>query len=102
MQLSNTGSIAGEEVVETLGVVRGNTVRARNVGRDITQGLRNHAGGERKGDTEHMTDARNQAQDRMLEEAAALDAVVNVRFTTSSIADSGAEILAYGTAVRLR
>ncbi|KDS91550.1 hypothetical protein FK85_00815 [Halorubrum saccharovorum] len=104
MELSNTESIAGKEVVETLGLVRGNTVRARNVGRDITQGLRNLAGGELKGYSELMTDARDQAQDRMIEEAEALgaDGVVNVRFTTSSIADSGAEILAYGTAVRLR
>jgi len=92
MELSNTESIAGKEVVETLGLVRGNTVRARNVGRDITQGLRNLAGGELKGYTELMTDARDQAQDRMIEEAEALgaDGVINVRFTTSSIADSGA------------
>ncbi|OYR44680.1 MULTISPECIES: YbjQ family protein [Halorubrum] len=104
MELSNTESIAGKEVTETLGLVRGNTVRARNVGRDITQGLRNLAGGELKGYTELMTDARDQAQDRMIEEAEALgaDGVINVRYTTSSIADSGAEILAYGTAVRLR
>lgn len=104
MELSNTDSIAGRDVTETLGLVRGNTVRARNVGRDITQGLRNLAGGELKGYTELMTDARDQAQERMIEEAEARDAdgVINVRFTTSSIADSGAEILAYGTAVRLR
>lgn len=102
MELSNTESVAGGEVVETL--VRGNTVRARNVGRDITQGLRNLAGGELKGYTELMTDVRDQAQERMIEEAEALgaDGVINVRFTTSSIADSGAEILAYGTALRLR
>lgn len=104
MDLSNTDSVAGKEVTETLGLVRGNTVRARNLGRDITQGLRNLAGGELKGYTELMTDARDQAQERMIEEAEALgaDGVINVRFTTSSIADSGAEILAYGTAVRLR
>ncbi|MGQ3327667.1 YbjQ family protein [Halorubrum sp. FL23] len=104
MELSNTESIAGKEVTETLGLVRGNTVRARNVGRDITQGLRNLAGGELKGYTELMTDARDQAQERMIEEAESLgaDGVINVRFTTSSIADSGAEILACGTAVRLR
>jgi len=72
MEPPNTESIAGKEVVETLGLVRGNTVRARNVGRDITQGLRNLAGGELKGYTELMTDARDQAQDRMIEEAEAL------------------------------
>ncbi|GAB7008466.1 YbjQ family protein [Halorubrum trueperi] len=104
MELSNTDSIASKEVVETLGLVRGNTVRARNVGRDITQSLRNLAGGELKGYSELMTDARDQAQSRMVDEAETLDAdgVINVRFTTSSIADNGAEILAYGTAVQLR
>ena len=104
MELSTTDSIAGRDVTETLGLVRGNTVRARNVGRDITQGLRNLAGGELKGYTDLLTDARDQAQERMIDEADTLgaDGVINVRFTTSSIADSGAEILAYGTAVRLR
>lgn len=104
MELSNTDAVAGGEVAETLGVVRGNTVRARNAGRDLTQSLRNIAGGELKGYTELLTDAREEALDRMTEEAEALgaDAVVNVRFTTSGIADTGAEILAYGTAVRLR
>lgn len=103
MQLSNTDSIAGSEVAETLGVVRGNTVRARNVGRDFTQSLRNITGGELKGYTELLTDAREEALSRMQAEAEELDAdaVVNVRFTTSGIADTGAEILAYGTAVRL-
>ena len=103
MQLSNTDSIAGSDVAETLGVVRGNTVRARNVGRDFTQSLRNIAGGEMKGYTELLTDAREEALSRMQAEAEELgaDAVVNVRFTTSGIADTGAEILAYGTAVRL-
>jgi len=104
MELSNTDTVAGSEVVETLGVVRGNTVRARNAGRDFTQSLRNITGGELKGYTELLTDAREEALERMIEEAETLgaDAVVNVRFTTSSIADTGAEILAYGTAVRLR
>jgi len=104
MKLSNTDTITGSELTETLGIVRGNTVRARNAGRDFTQSLRNLAGGELKGYTELLTDAREEAQSRMIAEAESLgaDAVVNVRFTTSSIADSGAEILAYGTAVRLR
>lgn len=104
MQLSNTESVAGREIAETLGVVRGNTVRARNVGRDFTQSLRNIAGGEMKGYTELLTDAREEALARMQEDAESLDAdaVVNVRFTTSGIADTGAEILAYGTAVRLK
>ena len=104
MEFVTTETVPGEEIQESLGIARGNTVKARNVGRDITQGLRNLAGGELKGYTELMTDARDQAQDRMIEEAESLgaDGVINVRFTTSSIADSGAEILAYGTAVRLR
>lgn len=104
MELSSTDGIVGREVVETLGIVRGNTVRARNVGRDITQSLRNIAGGELKGYSELLTDARDEAQARMVEEAEELgaDAVVNVRFEASSIASSGAEILAYGTAVRTR
>lgn len=104
MELSNTDTVAGSEVAETLGVVRGNTVRARNAGRDFTQSLRNITGGELKGYTELLTDAREEALNRMTKEAEALDAdaVVNVRFTTSSITDTGAEILAYGTAVRLR
>ncbi|WP_224336265.1 YbjQ family protein [Haloprofundus halobius] len=103
MELSNTDEIAGREITETLGVVRGNTVRARNIGRDITQGLRNVVGGELKGYTELMSDAREEALARMEAEAEELgaDAVVNVRFVTSDIAQSGAELLAYGTAVEL-
>ncbi|KTG10407.1 hypothetical protein AUR64_12650 [Haloprofundus marisrubri] len=103
MELSNTDEIAGREITETLGVVRGNTVRARNIGRDITQGLRNVVGGELKGYTDLMSDAREEALSRMEEEAEELDAdaVVNVRFVTSNIAQSGAELLAYGTAVKL-
>lgn len=103
MELSSTDTIAGREVVETLGVVRGNTVRARNVGRDITQSVRNFVGGELTGYSELLTDARDEAEQRMVEEAEKLDAdaVVNVRYESSSIANGGAEILAYGTAVRL-
>ncbi|WP_224269164.1 YbjQ family protein [Haloprofundus salinisoli] len=103
MELSNTDEIAGRESTESLGVVRGNTVRARNIGRDITQGLRNVVGGELKGYTDLMSDAREEALSRMEAEAEELgaDAVVNVRFVTSNIAQNGAELLAYGTAVKL-
>ena len=92
------------EIVESLGVVRGNSVRARNVGRDITQALRNLVGGELKAYSTLMSKTRDQALSRMLDDADAMgaDAVVNVRFETAKITGSGAELLAYGTAVRLR
>lgn len=103
MLSSTTETIPGRDIVEILGIARGNTVRARNVGRDITQGLRNLAGGELKAYTDLMTEARDEAFTRMMMEAEGMDAdaVVNVRFTTSNIAQNGAEILAYGTAVKL-
>jgi uncharacterized protein YbjQ (UPF0145 family) len=86
-----------------LGIARGNTVRARNVGRDITQGLRNHAGGELKAYSTLLTEARDQALQRM--EANALemgaDAVVNVRIKTSNVSQGASEVIAYGTAVTL-
>ena len=103
MIITNTETVAGREIAETLGLVRGNTVRARNVGRDITQGLRNIAGGELKAYTTLMADAREEAIARMEAEARDLDAdaVVNVRFVTAEVTTGGAELLAYGTAVRL-
>lgn len=103
MQHTNTETIPGEEIDEVLGVARGNTVRARNVGRDITQALRNIIGGELKAYSELYSDTRDQALERMLADAESMgaDAVVNVRFETSQIAGSSAELLAYGTAVRL-
>ncbi|MFW5984351.1 MAG: YbjQ family protein [Halobacteria archaeon] len=103
MQYTNTETLPNEEVDEVLGVARGNTVRARNVGRDITQALRNLIGGELKAYSQLYSDTRDQALERMLEDADSMgaDAVVNVRFETSQIAGSSAELLAYGTAVRL-
>jgi uncharacterized protein YbjQ (UPF0145 family) len=103
MQHTNTETLPGEEIDEVLGVARGNTVRARNVGRDITQALRNIIGGELKAYSELYSDTRDQALERMLADAESMgaDAVVNVRFETSQIAGSSAELLAYGTAVRL-
>jgi len=103
MQHTNTETLPDEEIDEVLGVARGNTVRARNVGRDITQALRNLIGGELKAWS--CTPTRSdQALECMLEDAGDMgaDAVVNVRFETSQIAGSSAELLAYGTAVRLR
>lgn len=103
MQLSTTDTIQGETIEETLGLVKGNTVRARNIGRDITQSIRNITGGELKSYSGLMTQSRDEAVDRLVEAAEELgaDAIVSVRFETSEITQGAAEILAYGTAVRL-
>ena len=104
MIVTTTETIPGKETTEVLGLVRGNTVRARNVGRDITQSLRNVTGGELKAYSTLMTTARDEAQERMEAEAEDLgaNAVVNLRFATSQVAGNAAEVLAYGTAVRVR
>jgi len=104
MHITNTEKIEGKEIVQDLGLVRGNTVRAKNAFRDFTQGIRNIFGGELKAYSDLMTDAREEALGRMVQEAQRLnaDAVVNVRFMTSKITGGGAEILAYGTAVKLK
>ena len=104
MLMTTTESVAGREVAETLGLVRGATVRAKHVGVDIMAGLRNLVGGEMKSYSSMLAGAREQALDRMAEEARALgaDAVVAVRMETSAIAQGASEIVAYGTAVRLR
>ena len=98
-----TETIPGREIVEVLGIARGNTVRARNVGRDITQGLRNLAGGELKAYSTLLTDARDQAIERMEADALEMgaDAVVNVRMETSEVSQGASEVIAYGTAVKL-
>jgi uncharacterized protein YbjQ (UPF0145 family) len=103
MEVVTTETVPGRTVTETLGVARGNTVKARNVGRDITQSIRNIFGGELKAYSELLTDARDEALDRMVEDGRALgaDAIVNVRLETSEIANGGSEVIAYGTAVRL-
>lgn len=100
----NTEEVAGREISEQLGLVRGNTIRARHIGSDIMAGLRNIVGGEVKEYTQMISEAREEALKRMMEEAEALnaDAVVNVRFTTSQVMGGAAEILAYGTAVKLK
>lgn len=93
--------IPGRRVVESRGLVRGNTIRARHVGRDVLAGLRNVVGGEISDYTKLLGEAREQAIDRMLEEAEALgaDAVIEVRFETSMVMNAAAELLCYGTAV---
>ena len=103
--LVTTGSdIPGKEVTEVLGVVKGNTVRARNIGRDIGAGLRSVVGGEVNTYTDMTTNAREEAYNRMVNQAIDLeaDAVVNVRFMTSMIMQGASEMLAYGTAVKTR
>lgn len=103
MVISNTESIPGRTIVEFYGVVTGNTVRAKHVGRDIMAGLKNIVGGELKGYTELLQDSRKEATDRMIEQAASMgaNAVINVRFATSSISQGAAELFAYGTAVKV-
>lgn len=104
MILVNTSEITGREITEMLGLVRGNSIRARHIGHDIMAGLRNIVGGEVKEYTKMITEAREEALKRMVEAAEKLgaDAVVNVRFSTSQVMAGAVEILAYGTAVKLR
>jgi uncharacterized protein YbjQ (UPF0145 family) len=99
-----TETIPGKEIEQALGTVRGSTVRARNIGRDIFAGLKNIVGGEISEYTKLLADAREQAIQRMLQDAQRLnaDAIVNVRFTTSQVMQGAAEMLAYGTAVKLK
>ena len=103
MIVVTTPDIPGMKVVATLGLVRGNTIRARHAGRDLMAALRNIAGGEIREYTKMMAEAREQAIDRMVEEAEALgaDAILMVRFQTAEIMRGAAEMLCYGTAVRL-
>ncbi len=104
MLLVTTECIEGQKIEKVLGLVRGNTIRARHLGRDVMAGLRNIVGGEIKDYTRMLTQARDQAIERMVKEAEGLgaNAVVGVRFTTSQTMSGAAEILAYGTAVRLK
>ena len=101
--LSNTETVPGRRIVEFYGVVTGNTVRAKHLGRDIMAGLKNMVGGELKGYTELLQDSRLEATERMVAQAKSMgaNAVVNVRFATSSIAQGASELFAYGTAVRV-
>ena len=98
----NTETIPGMMITETLGVVRGSTVRAKNVGRDITQGLRNIRGGGLVKYTELLEESRQEAIGRMVAEAMGrgATAIVNVRFATSAVTAGAAELFAYGTAVK--
>jgi len=101
MIIVTTESVPGHDIVGLKGLVQGNTIRAKHIGRDIGAGLKNLVGGELTGYTELLTEARHEAIGRMRAEAEALgaNAIVNVRFTTSSVAGGAAELYAYGTAV---
>ena len=104
MIITTTESIPNKEVVEILGIARGSTVRARNIGRDIFAGLKNIVGGEISEYTRLQAESREQAMQRMKDDAIKMgaDAVINVRMTTAMIMQGTAEILSYGTAVKLK
>ena len=101
MIVATSDTIAGKQIVETLGVVRGNTIRARHIGKDIKALIRHMIGGEITDYTKLMAESREQALDRMVDDAEELgaNAIVSVRFTTSTLMGGAAELLAYGTAV---
>lgn len=104
MILSTIDHIPGKEISESLGVARGSTVRARNIGRDIFAGLKNIVGGEISEYTKLQAESREQAMQRMEQDAQRMgaDAIVNIRLTTSMVMQGCSEILAYGTAVKLK
>jgi len=101
MLLSTTDSIEGRKIAKHLGLVKGNTIRARHLGKDIMAGLKNMVGGEISGYTKLMAESREQSIDRMIAEATELgaNAIIEVRFATSQVMNMAAEILVYGTAV---
>ncbi len=103
MILVSTETVAGTAIVEVFGLVTGSTVRAKHIGRDIAAGFKNIVGGELKGYTELLSDSRQEAVARMVAQAESMgaNAVVNVRFATSSVAAGASELFAYGTAVRV-
>ncbi|MBL7085035.1 MAG: YbjQ family protein [Candidatus Omnitrophica bacterium] len=103
MLITNIDSIPGKRIAEHFGVVQGSTVRARHAGADFAAGLKNLVGGELRGYTKLLEDARKEALERMSQQAEQLgaNAVINVRFATSAITQGAAELMAYGTAVRV-
>ncbi len=103
MIVTTINYVPGKEI-DAIGLVKGNVVQAKNIGRDIMAGLKNIAGGEIKGYTEMLTEAREIATERMVKDAVAMgaDAVINVRYDSSSVLDGTCEIIAYGTAVRIK
>ena len=103
MMITNLETVPGKTIVRHFGLVQGNTIRAKHVGRDIMAGFKNIFGGELKGYTELLSEARQEATDRMVAQAQSLgaNAILNVRFSTSSVTQGAAELYAYGTAVQL-
>lgn len=103
MILTSSDQIVGQKIEKSLGLVRGNTIRAKHIGKDIVAGLRGIIGGEIKEYVEALSEARDQATKRMIKEAETMDAdaIVAVRFTTSQVMAGAAELLVYGTAVKL-
>ena len=104
MKLVNIDYIPGEEIIEALGVVKGQIVQSKNIGRDFMAGMKTIVGGEIVGYTEMIATARQMATKRMVDEAESLgaDAVINIRYGSSTVMNGAAEIIAYGTAVKLK
>ncbi len=104
MIMVNTETVPNKEIVEVYGIVRGNIIHSKNIGKDIVAGFRTIVGGEIKEYTVMMTEARDIAQQRMIEEAEKLgaNAIVNIRFMTASVMQSAAELMVYGTAVKVK
>lgn len=101
MILTNVNNVPGKKIVAHFGIVQGSTVRAKHAGRDLMAGLKNLVGGELKGYTELLQESRQEAMDRMTEQARQMgaNAVINIRFATSSVTQGASELFAYGTAV---
>ena len=101
---TTTFDIPNKKIIKNLGIVRGNTIRSRNIGRDIGAAFKNLVGGEIKSYTEMISQARDEAFNRMINQAIELDAdaVIGIRFTSSSVMSGASEILAYGTAVKIK
>ena len=104
MIISTTETVPGREIDSIIGICRGSTVRARNIGRDFFAGLKNIVGGEIEEYTKLQAQSREQAMERMMKDAASVgaDAILNIRFTTSMITQGASEVMAYGTAVKLK
>ena len=101
--LTNIDTVPGKSIVEHFGLVQGTTIRAKHIGTDTLAGLKNIVGGELKGYTKLLRESREEATSRMIEQAQQLgaNAIINIRFATSSVAKGAAELFAYGTAVRI-
>ena len=103
MILTNIEEVPGRKILEHYGLVQGNTIRAKHVGKDILAGIKNIFGGELAAYTELLSESRKEATNRMIQQAEAMgaNAIINVRYSTSSVAQGAAELYAYGTAVRI-